>query len=72
MAADWKLYGYEMCVKVEDNALHVIIDAETAEFLVSELPKNDEVTKMIAKGAVALACLTIPECVALVNKGDLI
>jgi len=56
----FKKYAHEMCVKVEDGALHIIIDVETGEFLVGELPSNDEVTKLIALGVCELALDACP------------
>ncbi len=55
----FKKYAYDMCVKVEDGALHIIVDVQTGEFIVNELPIDDEVTKLIALGVCELA---LEEC----------
>ena len=54
-------HGYGMRVKVQGHALHIIVDLTTGDFIVGELPSEDEVTRMIARGVIALATLNCPE-----------
>lgn len=49
-----------MKVQVVDGCLVITTDVEACEFIVSELPAGDEITKMLARGAVALALDAYP------------
>lgn len=47
-------------VRVEGGCVRLDMDVETAEWIVSELPATDEVTRLIARGVVALALEPCP------------
>ena len=62
----FKLTDYGMTVEVEPHdrggqpKLLISVDLETAEFIVNELPTNDEVTRVIAMGVCEMALHDVP------------
>lgn len=65
MSTPFQIADHGMRVKVTDDGydkhcLHLIMDVETGEFIVNELPTDDEVTKMIARGVCELALADCP------------
>jgi len=71
MSVTYEKAAYGMRVKVEDDCLHLIMDLETAEFIVGELPSSDEVTRGIARGVVAMACPNSQHVVAWSKGGSI-
>ena len=75
----FKKSDYGMSVEVERDvngklSLLISVDVETAEFIVNELPTEDEVTRLIALGTCELVLADVPasrHVVAMDNRSKL-
>jgi len=72
----FKAMDYGMTVEVERDEytgkakLLLSVDLETAEFIVNELPSEDEVTRLIAVGTCELALADVPASRHVVQMDD--
>jgi hypothetical protein len=68
----FRVNGHGLTVSVENGYVRLDMDLETAEWIASELPSGDQITRLLARGVVACALEACPHSAAITGASNVI